>query len=460
MSTQSYTILIVNTKKQAAASSGLDILFNSLAVGLLASNLIISETSGAFSFNSKQLRNVADPTSAQDVATKAYADAIAAGFDPKDSVDYATTAALAANTYNNGTAGVGATLTANANGALSVDGVAVSVSDRILVKNEATGSHNGIYTVTATGDGSNPYVLTRSTDFDNNPGGEVSKGARTLVDSGNTLTGFTYFLATTGSITIGTTALNFSLSDSTPTATSGSGGAIQGKVTADSDLGLSISAGVMSVKKDNSTITFNGSGQLQVPTNGITATQIASDAVTTVKILDQNVTTAKIVDLGVTTVKLAATSVTAAKLGSDVAGAGLTGGNGSALAVDYTNGSTMTNDNAGTISAGQVVYLKTNGHVDLARADTSNLDAGALGLVQDATIATTAAGKIALKQGDIVGGFSSLTVGATCYVSRVTAGAVTQSLSGFVSGEYVYQVGRAISATQILFDPEFQFQYA
>src|SRR5260221_13094042 len=52
-------------------------------------------------------------------ATKAYVDSVATGLSIKKSVKFASIAALAANTYANGTLGVGATLTANANGALS-----------------------------------------------------------------------------------------------------------------------------------------------------------------------------------------------------------------------------------------------------------------------------------------------------------------------------------------------------
>jgi hypothetical protein len=73
----------------------------------------------------------------------------------------ATTAALTA-TYNNGVGGVGATLTASANGALTLDTVAVAVGNVVLVRNQANAFENGVYTVTATGDGSNPFVLTRS----------------------------------------------------------------------------------------------------------------------------------------------------------------------------------------------------------------------------------------------------------------------------------------------------------
>lgn len=80
--------------------------------------------------------------------------------------DLATAAALPANTYSNGTSGVGATLTGNSNGALTVDGIACVVGYRILVKDESSAPHNGLYSVTQVGDGSHPYILTRSTDYD------------------------------------------------------------------------------------------------------------------------------------------------------------------------------------------------------------------------------------------------------------------------------------------------------
>ncbi len=79
-----------------------------------------------------------------------------------------TAAALPAYTYNNGTAGVGATITASANGALVVDGETITtLGTRILVKNETAGNapYNGIYTLTTAGGVSTAFVLTRSTDM-------------------------------------------------------------------------------------------------------------------------------------------------------------------------------------------------------------------------------------------------------------------------------------------------------
>lgn len=127
----------------------------------------------------------------------------------KAPVRLASTAALAANTYANGTSGVGATLTANANGALLVDGAAVAVADRVLVKDEATGSHNGIYTVTAPlGDASHPYILTRAIDA--NVAVELVPGTRTIALAGTVNAGSQFYMSNTTAPTIGTTALTFS----------------------------------------------------------------------------------------------------------------------------------------------------------------------------------------------------------------------------------------------------------
>lgn len=84
----------------------------------------------------------------------------------RGSVDYATAAALSACTAA-GTK-TGKTLTADANGALTVDGVAVADADVILVKNQVDTKDNGIYTVTDKGDGSSPFILTRHTSYDAN----------------------------------------------------------------------------------------------------------------------------------------------------------------------------------------------------------------------------------------------------------------------------------------------------
>jgi hypothetical protein len=107
----------------------------------------------------------ADPTQALEAATKQYVDEIAEGLKVKPAVEIATTANLVA-TYSNGTAGVGATLTATSNGAFpEIDGVTLTSitpgSNGVLVKNQSNPAHNGRYNLTQIGDGSNPWILTR-----------------------------------------------------------------------------------------------------------------------------------------------------------------------------------------------------------------------------------------------------------------------------------------------------------
>lgn len=127
--------------------------------------------------------------------------------NPHQPVGLATTAALPSNTYSNGAFGVGATLTATANGALSVDGTAVSASERILVDQEVTAANNGLYVVTATGGSGAPYVLTRAADFNSNL--NVTTNSSVLVSGGATQTGAVYLMTSPGPITVGVTPLTF-----------------------------------------------------------------------------------------------------------------------------------------------------------------------------------------------------------------------------------------------------------
>lgn len=119
-----------------------------------------------------------------------------------------------------------------------------------------------------------------------------------------------------------------------------------------------------------------------------------------------------------------------------------------------------TNDNAGSITARQAVYVKSNGNVDLAAAAVADLEDGVIGLVKDASIATTAAGLITFAKGDIISGFSGLTPGKKYYVSKATPGAIAlYSAISYVAGDKVCRVGKALSATVLEFDPCFEFEY-
>jgi hypothetical protein len=149
------------------------------------------------------------PTSDLHAVTKQYVDGLAAGINFHQPV-IAATAGNLAGTYNNGTSGVGATLTKATNGSIgTIDGAAVAVGDRILLRAQTDAKENGIYTITAVGDGSNPWQITRAADSDNSPAGEVSTGDFVFVTSGSSNGSKGFLVSTTGTITIGTTNISY-----------------------------------------------------------------------------------------------------------------------------------------------------------------------------------------------------------------------------------------------------------
>ena len=154
------------------------------------------------------------PASNTDIANKLYVDGVASGINFHAACSYATTAALAANTYNNGSSGVGATLTAVAVGTLTIDGYTLVIGDvgkRLLIKNEVTQANNGVYTLTQAGTAVLPYILTRATDYDTSGVGtnEVDVGDFILVLAGSSLYNSSWIQQTPLPITIGTTAIVF-----------------------------------------------------------------------------------------------------------------------------------------------------------------------------------------------------------------------------------------------------------
>jgi len=157
----------------------------------------------------------ADPTTALGAATKEYVDTIAAaGIHYHTPVRVESPSALTA-TYNNGSSGVGATLTnSGTQAALVIDGVTLATSDRVLVYNQSNAAHNGIYTVTNTGSASTNWVLTRATDADSYAPSDpdaMGEGDAYFVKEGDTGAGELYVMNTSGTITFGTTAINFTV---------------------------------------------------------------------------------------------------------------------------------------------------------------------------------------------------------------------------------------------------------
>ena len=168
-----------------------------------------------------RITNIGTPTQATDASTKAYVDSVKQALDIKDSCRVATEAAIS-GTYNNGTSGVGATLTYGSNGAISVDGVTLIANNRILVKDQSDAKQNGIYFVSTVGDGSNAAVLTRALDADSSA--DVTGGLFTFIEEGSTNADAGFVLSNvTGSATLGTTNIGFTQFSGAGSVTAGAG---------------------------------------------------------------------------------------------------------------------------------------------------------------------------------------------------------------------------------------------
>jgi len=208
---------------------------------------------GNLDANANKLTNLADGSSSGDSVNYGQVVALVNNLDWKASVRVATTTDLPACTYSNGSSGVGATLTGDSNGAIgSIDGVSLSVGNRILVKDQTDAEENGIYTVTVVGNGGAAFVLTRATDADS--AAELTAGASVVVAEGTSNGDLGFRLTTNDSNTSGTTDLVFTmipgvaLGSSNPVALSSSASAGSASVASKEDhvhptTGLVVAAG-------------------------------------------------------------------------------------------------------------------------------------------------------------------------------------------------------------------------
>src|SRR5210317_658854 len=195
---------------------------------------------------------------------KSYVDAIAEGLHVHASVKAATTQTLALEsgdtvTYNNGSSGVGATLTLST-GISTLDGHTLTDGERVLIKNESNQAHNGIYIRTSS------TVFTRATDFDTTA--EVASGDFLFVENGTT-NGSNGYVQTETTTTIGTSAINFEQ--------------FSGAGQIDAGDALSKTGNQLNVEVDNSTIEVSAD-KLQLKNLGITDAKIAASTITRSKL--------------------------------------------------------------------------------------------------------------------------------------------------------------------------------
>ncbi len=211
-----------------------------------------------------------NPISSTDGVNKGYVDALVAGLDFKEVCYAATTANLNA-IYNNGSLGVGATLTNNgALVAFTIDGQNPSIGQRILIKNQTSTLQNGIYNLTVVGDGATAWVLTRSSDYDSSK--DITPGNLIPVEYGNTNSVSSWIQTSTiGEFGVGVDPINFTPFTYNPTSfleVANNLSDLNNPATARINLGLTNIA-TQSVSTDNVLIGGSSNSIVSLPlTNG------------------------------------------------------------------------------------------------------------------------------------------------------------------------------------------------
>ena len=261
---------MANVKNYGLSGIGSDVQF-----GKSGGRLIYDTTSSFFKFTTDgstlaQVRVATTPSNANDIASKSYVDSTVNGLDVKESVRVATTAAgTLASSFANGS---------------TVDGVSLSTGDRILLKDQADASENGVYTVNASG------APTRATDFDADS--EVTSGAFFFVEEGTTNGDNGFTLTTNDDITVGTTDLTFTQFSGSGQITAGTGMTKSGNtlnviggdgITANANdiaidiaasSALNISGGALDVTIDLSDSTNDVTGTLAIGNGGTGQTSL------------------------------------------------------------------------------------------------------------------------------------------------------------------------------------------
>jgi hypothetical protein len=254
---------------------------SSLTIGSTAISL------GATSLTLAGLTSVTltqDPTLDLQATTKQYVDnLVSTGLTFHAPTQAATTQSLAATTgglvvYNNGAAGVGATITLSV--ALTVlDGYTLTNGDRLLIKNEVNQAYNGVYTWATGG-----LVLTRATDADTYGTGvnQLSQNDYFFVQNGTVNRGSSYVVTTVGTITFGTTAITFAEFSNSQVYSAGTGLTLTGTTFSITNTG--VTNGSYGLAASVPTIAVNAQGQITSASNtaiAINGNQITSGVVGT-----------------------------------------------------------------------------------------------------------------------------------------------------------------------------------
>ena len=283
---------------------------------------------------------------ADSLATKEYVDSASSGLDVKDSCRVATTAALTV-TYDQSN---GRLDNAGTQAALVIDGVTLSVNDRVLVKDQAEARQNGLYIVSDIGSNSSNWRLTRADDAD--AGNEITGGTFTFVEEGTANSDNGYVFTHNGTPTL----TDNTLSNNTELPVSQFSGA--GQVVAGAAL---VKAGnTLDVNVDNSSIAVV-SDALQVKAGGITNAMLAGN-ITAAKLDNPNITLASDNDTGSPSFALEGTLTVSGGEGIDTAASGST--------------ITISGEDASTSNKGVASFSTNNFTVTSGAVEVTEIDGG------------------------------------------------------------------------------------
>jgi len=389
-----------------------------------------------------------DPTTNLQVATKQYVDTlVASGIHFHQPVRVESPINLNA-TYNNGSSGVGATLTnAGTQVALVIDGVTVSVADRVLVYQQTDQTQNGVYVVTSVGSGSTNWVLTRSSDtntFGLTSPNTLGEGSTFFVQQGTTGAGETYTCNTVGTIVFGTTNITFTQISATQIYSAGTGLTLAG--TQFSITNTAVTPASYGLASKTLTATVNAQGQLTALAD--TDIAIASSAVSGLaasattdttnanNITSGTVNTARISGsytgiTGVGTLTAGALSTGFTTVGTDVGGTGLT---------SFTANKAVFSTSTSAL---------TTGTLPISAGGTNSTDTPTAGGVTYGTgtaYAITAAGT--LNQVLLSGGTGAptFTNQSSLSVGSATTATTSTNLAGGGASQIPYQTGSGTTA--------------
>lgn len=371
---------------------------NNVAItgGAINGAIIGATTPAAGTFTSAALMTgtiSTTPSASTDIVNKSYVDTLVASGITYHSPVYVESPDSTGNlnaTYNNGTAGVGATLTnAGTQVALTIDGILMTVGKRVLIYNQTNQAENGVYTVTVVGDGSTNWVLTRATDADTyglKSPTALGEGDAFFVTNGNTGAGETYVCTTSGVITFGTTAITFAQVAAAQVYTAGTGLTLSG--TQFSITNTAVTSGSYGGAATVPTYSVNAQGQLTAAAN--------------------------------VSIAIAGSQITSGSVAPTVGGTGIT----SFAVGDLLFANTTTT--LDKLAVGTSTYILTSNGTAPQYTDPASITVGAATTATTATTATNIAGGAASQIAYQTG------AGATGFIANGTAGQVLTSAGSSV----------------------------